>query len=170
LFADLDETIRRLLIRDVPLDPTEVDVNFEAPDREWSGRLSRPTVNCFLYDVRENHTLRVTEWDVRRNNGSAQKQKASLRIDATYQVSAWARAPEDEHHLLWRILVALFKHPLLPEDVLQGAMQNQPYQVPAMVAQPEQAPKNPADLWQVIDNRIEHLNRNQATGQKIPVD
>jgi hypothetical protein len=154
LFADLDETIRRLLIRDVPLDPTEVDVNFEAPDREWSGRLSRPTVNCFLYDVRENHTLRVTEWEVRRTNGTAQAQKRSLRIDATYQISAWARAPEDEHHLLWRILVALFKHPLLPEELLQGSMQNQPYQVPAQVAQPEQAPKNPADLWQVIDNRI----------------
>ncbi len=51
MFADLDETIRDLLIKNVPIDLTEVDISFEAPDREWSGRLSRPTVNCFLYDV-----------------------------------------------------------------------------------------------------------------------
>ena len=154
MFADLDETIRRLLIREVPLDPSEVDVNFEAPDREWSGRLSRPTVNCFLYDVRENHLLRVTEYDVRRVNGTAVKAKAPLRIDATYQISAWARAPEDEHRLLWRLLGALSRFRLLPEDVLQGALVDQPYPIPAQTAQPEQAPKNPADLWQVIDNRI----------------
>jgi len=35
-------------------------LSFEEPDREWSGRLSRPTVNCFLYDVRENHEFRRT--------------------------------------------------------------------------------------------------------------
>ena len=58
MFADLDETIRLLLIRHVPLNLSEVDVSFDAPDREWSGRLSRPTVNCFLYDVRENEDLR----------------------------------------------------------------------------------------------------------------
>jgi hypothetical protein len=154
VFADLDETIRRLLIREVPLDPSEVDVNFEAPDREWSGRLSRPTVNCFLYDVRENHLLRVTEYDVRRVNGTAVKAKAPLRIDATYQISAWARAPEDEHRLLWRLLGALSRFRILPEDVLQGALADQPYPIPAQTAQPDQAPKNPADLWQVIDNRI----------------
>ncbi|MGH2350508.1 MAG: Pvc16 family protein [Chloroflexota bacterium] len=154
MFADLDETIRRLLIRDVPLDPSEVDVNFEAPDREWSGRLSRPTINCFLYDVRENHELRETDWEVRRVNGIAARKKSPLRIDATYQLSAWARAPEDEHRLLWRVLVALAKHPLLPDDLCQGMMKGQSYPVPAQVAQPEQAPRNPADLWQVIDNRI----------------
>src|SRR5579872_2360538 len=60
MFADLDETIRQLLIHGVPLDLSEVDVSFDAPDREWSGRLSRPTVNCFLYDVRENLEMRQT--------------------------------------------------------------------------------------------------------------
>jgi hypothetical protein len=154
VFADLDETIRRLLIREVPLDSSEVDVNFEAPDREWSGRLSRPTVNCFLYDVRENHQLRVTDYDVRRVNGTAVKAKAPLRIDATYQISAWARAPEDEHRLLWRLLAALSRFRQLPEDVLQGGLTEQTYPIPTQTAQPDQAPKNPADLWQVIDNRI----------------
>src|SRR2546425_13010782 len=102
MFADLDETIRQLLIRFVPLDLTEVDVSFEAPDRDWSGRLSRPTVNCFLYDVRENLELRRTDWEVQRKNGEGTSKRLPARIDATYQITVWARAPEDEHRLLWR--------------------------------------------------------------------
>jgi hypothetical protein len=152
--ADLDETIRQLLVRRVPLDPAEVDVSFETPDREWSGRLSRPTVNCFLYDVRENHEYRATDWDVHPGPSSATIQRTPLRFDVTYQVSVWARAPEDEHRLLWRVLAVLAHHPVLPDDVAQGMVRDQPLAVQVKVAQPEQAPKNAADLWQVIDNRI----------------
>jgi hypothetical protein len=154
LLADLDESIRQLLVRAVPLDPTEVDVSFDAPDREWSGRLSRPTLNCFLYDLRENHDLRHNDWELNRANGSQQKRKPPLRIDVSYQVSAWARAAEDEHQLLWRALVALVRNPILPVEVLQGGLKDQPLPLPAKVGQPEQTPRNPADLWQALDNRI----------------
>src|ERR1700693_5390653 len=104
MFADLDETIRQLLIRDVPHDLSEVDVSFEAPDRERSGRLSRPTINCFLYDVRENLEMRATGCDQMRSNtnGPPTSRRLPARVDATYQITIWARAPEDEHHLLWR--------------------------------------------------------------------
>jgi hypothetical protein len=154
VLADLDESIRQLLIRAVPLDPTEVDVSFDAPDREWSGRLSRPTLNCFLYDLRENHDLRHNDWELNRANGSQKKRKPPLRMDVSYQVSAWARAAEDEHQLLWRVLVALMRHPILPEGVLQGGLKDQPLPLPAKIGQPEQTPRNPADLWQALDNRI----------------
>ncbi len=154
MLADLDETIRQLLIREVPLDPSEVDISFDIPDREWSGRLSRPTVNCFLYDIRENHQLRGTDWDMVAGNGHSSRRRAPLRFDATYQVSVWARAPEDEHRLLWRVLWVLARHETLPEELLQGALREQPVPILAQVAQPEQAPRNAADLWQVIDNRI----------------
>ncbi|MFQ5382433.1 MAG: Pvc16 family protein, partial [Dehalococcoidia bacterium] len=53
MFSEVDESLRSLLIADVPLDPASVDITFERPTREWSSRLSRPTVNLFLADVRE---------------------------------------------------------------------------------------------------------------------
>ena len=156
MFADLDETIRQLLIKEVPLDLSEVDVSFEAPDREWSGRLSRPTVNCFLYDVRENLDLRAVDFETMRNNGrgTATSKRVPARIDATYQITIWARAPEDEHHLLWRVLVVLFRNPILSEAFLQGSLKNQVFPTPTKVIQPNQARANPAELWQSIDNRI----------------
>jgi hypothetical protein len=154
VFADLDETIRKLLIQQAPLDEEEVDVSFDAPDREWSGRLSRPTVNCFLYDVRENLEYRDTDWAVERQNGHITMRKPPARIDATYQVTVWARAPEDEHRLLWRILAALMRHQQLPEELLYGGLAEQVVPVRAQVAQPNQSHANPADLWQALDNRI----------------
>jgi hypothetical protein len=156
LFADLDETIRQLLIKEVPLDLSEVDVSFDAPDRDWSGRLSRPTVNCFLYDIRENLDLRATDFETMRSNGkgTSTSKRVPARIDATYQITIWARAPEDEHQLLWRVLVVLFRNPILSDSVLQGGLKNQLFPTPAKVIQPQQARANPAELWQSIDNRI----------------
>jgi hypothetical protein len=154
VFADLDSTIRELLIRHVPLSTSEIDVSFDAPDREWSGRLSRPAVNCFLYDIRENLHLRETSWDVERTNGNFTKKKVPLRFDVTYQVTVWARAAEDEHRLLWRVLGALARNPQLPDDVLQGGLKEQPFPITAKAAQPEQTPRNMSEIWQAIDNRI----------------
>jgi uncharacterized protein DUF4255/carboxypeptidase family protein len=154
VLADLDETLRQLLIRDVPLDLAEVDVSFDAPDREWSGRLSRPTVNCYLYDVRENHEYRETDYELDRSNGNGVRIKGPLRIDVSYQVTVWARAADDEHRLLWRVLSALIRHPILPHDLLQGELKDQPFPIRAQGAQPELGPKNAAELWQALDNRI----------------
>jgi hypothetical protein len=156
LFADLDETLRQLLTRLVPLDPTEVELSFDTPDREWSGRLTRPAVNCFLYDVRENHKLRASGWEVRREGAgnTASRAKGPLRVNATYQVTTWARAREDEHRLLWRVLAALMRHPMLPADTLVGGLREQPFPIPTHVAQPETMPANVGDLWSALDNRI----------------
>ncbi len=155
MFADLDETIRRLLIREVPLDPSEIDVSFATPDREWSSRLTRPTVNCFLCDVRENLKLRNTERQVRRDgNNRVATARAPVRIDATYQLTTWARAPEDEHQLLWRVLAAVIRYPILPSELLQGSLKEQPLAIPTSVGHPDQMPANFADLWQALDNRI----------------
>lgn len=156
MFADLDETVRQLLIRSVPLDPAEIDISFDAPDREWSGRLSRPAVNCFLYDIRENLKLRAQAWGTSRDNANntATRHRTSIRIDASYQVTAWARVIEDEHRLFSRVLLALARHGTLPADLLQGELKNQPLPIPTSVAQPDQMPANFADFWQVLDNRI----------------
>jgi hypothetical protein len=77
-----------------------------------------------------------------------------VRINVTYNVTVWARAPEDEHRLLWRVLTALARHPVLNHDTLLGGLKDQPFPIMARVAKPEVARTNPADLWQALDNRI----------------
>jgi hypothetical protein len=156
VFADLDETVRQLLIQEVPLNLSEVDVSFDAPDREWSGRLSRPTINCFLYDVRENEEMHEAAWDLSRDttNGTVTRRQLPLWINTTYNVTVWARAPEDEHRLLWRVLRALAHYRALPGEMAQGALKDWVFPILTRVARPEQARTSAADLWQALDNRI----------------
>jgi hypothetical protein len=117
--------------------------------------LSRPAVNCFLYSVAENTDQRETGWTEPRNGPPGVRRKPPIRIDATYQITAWARAPEDEHRLLWRVLAALARHPTLPEGYAQGSLKNQPFAVTTRVARPDpKAHISPADVWQALENRI----------------
>ena len=52
--ADLDEGLRDLLRSDLRRHGFDgVEVSFDAPSREWSGKLTGPAVNLFLYDLRE---------------------------------------------------------------------------------------------------------------------
>jgi len=154
MLTDLDETLKQLLIKEMPIENNEVDIKFDLPKREWTAKLSRPTINIYIYDIRENTDLRRNEWIVERgNNGLATKRKAPVRIDLAYLVTAWTSTAEDEHRLLWRALWALFRHQELPDEVLQGSLREATVPIPASVAQPDKIP-NVADLWGVLDNEL----------------
>ena len=61
MIDDLDEALRDLLIREMPIANNEIDIAFDQPTRDWTSRLSRPTINIFLHDVRENNKLRTQQ-------------------------------------------------------------------------------------------------------------
>lgn len=154
MIDDLDESLRRLLIRELPIKNGEVQIEFDQPKREWSARLSRPTLNLFLYDLRENNTLRQPEWQIERNgDGTATKRRTPARIDLHYVITAWATEPADEHRLLARTLLALLRHATLPDEILVDSLQAQPTPIPLRVAQAEELTK-PTDLWGVLDNEL----------------
>ena len=100
MIDDLDEVLRQLLIRELPIKNGEIDIAFDQPKREWSARLSRPTLNLFLHDLNENKKLRQAQpmWEVEiGNNGQAVKRRKPVRLDLHYMITAWANEPEDEH-------------------------------------------------------------------------
>lgn len=150
----VDEVLRQLLIREIPIQNGEVDLEFDQPTREWSGRLNRPTLNLFLYDLRENPTLRKPEWQVNRNgDGSVSKQRSPARVDLSYMITAWAKEAEDEHRLLARTTMALYRHPHLPERLLPEVLGAQPVPIPVRVARHDKL-TNPAEVWSALDNEI----------------
>ncbi|RLC55156.1 MAG: DUF4255 domain-containing protein, partial [Chloroflexota bacterium] len=51
MLTDLDETLKQLLIKNIPIKNNEVDIQFDLPKRDWSAGLSRPTINLYLYDI-----------------------------------------------------------------------------------------------------------------------
>jgi hypothetical protein len=155
MLAELDNTIGAVLSHEITqIESGDVEVSFEAPDREWSGRLSRPTVNCFLYEVHENLDHRAADWQVSRHDLQATVRKGPMRFDVTYHISVWAREVDDEHQLLWSVLRALARHESLPVHLLRGNLKDQPYAPHTQLSQSSAARTNPADLWQAVDNRI----------------
>jgi len=158
MIDDLDETIRQLLVAEIPIKNGEVNVAFDQPKREWSARLSKPTINLFLYDVRENNILRQHQWE-RLPNGNgrpedlARLKRTPFRVDCIYMLTTWANDPEDEHRLLCRAMLALFRFPGLPEDRLVGAVRHPTFEIQARLAVHDRL-TNPAEVWSSLDNEL----------------
>src|SRR3954452_18547049 len=102
MLADLDETLRGLLRSELERHGFEgVDIAFDAPAREWSGQLSKPTINVFLYDLREAESLRTSEWTgMKPTGGRTSGAGPPMVMECSYAVTAWTQAVEDEHRLL----------------------------------------------------------------------
>jgi hypothetical protein len=154
MIDDLDDALRDLLIREMPIKNNEIDLSFGQPNKEWSSRLSRPTLNLYLHDIRENPTLRRDQAfaELERRPDSVVHRRPPRRIALHYLVTAWATAPEDEHRMLARALLALLRFQELPEDILPEGLQDQPSPIPLKVAQAD-ALEKPSDFWSVLDNQ-----------------
>jgi hypothetical protein len=121
--ADLDETLRTLMRRELMrhgLD--EVMIAFDAPSKDWSAALATPTINFFLYELRESKERRSTDWVQEQVNGTRRDLRPPLMLEACYAVTAWTRAVEDEHRLLSQAIAILYAWPRLPADVLAGGL------------------------------------------------
>jgi hypothetical protein len=125
LLADLDESLRTLLKRELePHGFGGVNVAFDAPARSWSSTLSAPTVNLFLYDLRESAKGRSATWVEEQDDARRRSVRPPLRLEVAYAVTAWTRSVEDEHRLLSQVLGILYAFPTLPGDLLSGALAN----------------------------------------------
>ena len=80
------------------------------PRRTGSRAATRPTVDLYLYDIREDLQRRVPAWeDVARRDGRRHARGGSRRAgsSSSYLVTAWTQRPEDEHRLLSSLLACV---------------------------------------------------------------
>jgi hypothetical protein len=156
MINQLDETIRKLVLKRGNFDTDSVTVSFDQPTGDWAAGLTRPTVNFYLYDIRENTELRSQEWVIERDEkGQVSKRLAPLRYDLSYLVTVWTQNQvEDEHAILWRVLGALAGAQTLSVEMLEPGLRTQPYPVQTRTAQPSRAIENLPDLWGVMENQL----------------
>jgi Pvc16 N-terminal domain/Carboxypeptidase regulatory-like domain len=115
VIADLDEGLRGLVRSDLRRHGFDsVEISFDAPSRDWSGKLTGPAVNLYLYDIREARDRATSTPEPR----DAFMVSPPLRLALTYAVTAWTKSVEDEHRLLSQVLAILFSRARLPGDVL----------------------------------------------------
>jgi hypothetical protein len=117
----LDESLEEFLRAVVPLPKREIDISFDAPDKDWSARVSRPTVNMYLWDVRRNVSDRSYGMEtVHDDDGRPHRRPPLPRVDCRYLVTAWTSDIRDEHSLLGATLSALLLHTEVEAKYLQG--------------------------------------------------
>ena len=145
--ADLDEALRTLLRRELERRGFEgVDISFDAPSREWAGKLTGPTVSVFLYDLREARDQADISGGENRENGRAVITTPPLRLEATYAITAWSKAVEDEHRLLSQLLSILHSYRSIPADLLDGRLA-EAGTIETMVGRPVE---EKADFWTAV--------------------
>ncbi len=116
MIHEVDEALRRLLRAALPEGSGEVV--FEAPNRDWAARRNAPTLNSYLYDIREDVARRERgAYAERGPDGVVLRRRQPPRwFRLSYLLTAWTNRPEDEHRLLSAALGALLAHELLPPD------------------------------------------------------
>lgn len=157
MIADLDETIKELIKAELPIKNGEIDISFDQPKREWSAKLTKPAISLFLYDVRENAELRQHGWQrlppPNGNGRDTAQKRMPFRVDCHYILTTWAAEPEDEHRLLTRTMMVLFRHRVFQSEMLVGQMVNQMFPVSTALARHDRL-TNPAEVWSSLDNEL----------------
>jgi hypothetical protein len=154
MIQDIDEALRTLIRREA-LPGTDVDIAFDAPTREWSARRNAPTVDLYLYDIREDLQRREVMWQAFRDAEGfvTSRQPPPRHYKLSYLVTAWTQRPEDEHRLLSAVLSCFVRHERLPEDVLTGAFEAT-VPVFATIALPPPSDRPLSDVWSALGGEL----------------
>jgi hypothetical protein len=152
---EIDESLRRLVLRDA-VNGSGVELSFEAPTKEWAARRNAPTINIYLYDIREDLDRREVEYEeIRDDNGRVtERRQPPRRYTLSYLVTVWTQRPEDEHRVLASLLACFLRSERLPPDVLTEALAGQPYAIRATVALPPPKDRALADLWSALGGEL----------------
>jgi hypothetical protein len=122
----IDVALEAWLRATVPLGATDVDVSFEAPDRDWSAKLTRPTVNVFLWDIRRSAKQERGGMDEVEHEGRLTRRAPPPRVELHYVVTAWTTDHGDERAILGGLLRTVLAHPEIPATYLPEPIQGLP--------------------------------------------
>ncbi len=154
MFDALDESIKNLLVNELPIKKNDIDIVFDQPNSDWSSRLNKPTLNLYLYSISENRQLRGAEQMSKTQlpDGNIEIRRNPVRIDLHYLVTAWSKNEMDQHHLIGLVLFALLRHPVLPDNAYTRDLGTPILPISLNVAQEDES-KNWGEFWNTLNNR-----------------
>lgn len=155
MIHDLDAGIRTLIRRDA-INGGDVEVAFDAPTKEWAAKRTAPTVNVYLFDIREDVRRRRVEPErVLDDEGVViGRRRPPRRYRLSYLITAWTQRPEDEHRLLSAVLHAFLPHEELPRDLLEGALAEEPQPVYLTIGLPPPPERSIGEIWSAMGGEL----------------
>lgn len=152
ILADLDESLKALLKGELDRHGFDnIDISFDAPSNQWSSKLSKPTVNVFLYDLKESLERRQMQMNVQKTNGRVLEARPPLLLECTYAITPWSQAVQDEHRLLSQLLAILHSYPNLPTNLPGLSSTDQRFPLEGNVGA---AKEGKANFWNLINGQF----------------
>jgi Pvc16 N-terminal domain len=147
---EVDALLRELIEGEVE-DGENIEIAFDAPDKDWAARRTQPTVDVYLYDVRRDVTR--NEYGtvvVRDDNGRITGKRPTPNwFRLAYLVTAWTQRPEDEHRLLSSLLQCFTRNDFLPVAE-EGTLADVGAPLPLGVALPPPQDRSLSDVWSAL--------------------
>jgi hypothetical protein len=152
---EIDEAIESLVKNEV-LDGSGAEVVFDAPTKDWASRRNTPTIDVYLYDIREDPSRRQVGSLRKRNDEglvvSMEEPPRFFRL--SYLVTAWTQRPEDEHRLLSAMLYAFLRHKILPEEHRSGSLRESLFPILIEVAKPPAEQRQISEVWSALGGEL----------------
>ena len=156
MIHEVDDALRALIKRDA-LNGSDVEVVFDAPTKDWAARRNAPTVDVYLYDIREDLKWRAYGTvDVKGDNGRTTARAGPPRhFKLSYLITAWTQRPEDEHRLLSALLGCFLRFEAIPRDVIgNGVLSQQTSPLRMTIAVPPPEDRALSDTWSALGGEL----------------
>lgn len=153
MFHLIDHALEQYLRTEVPLPSADVDLAFNAPAKDWSARISRPTVNLFLWDIRRAASKQRAGIEEVEIEGVKFRQPPPRVIEMRYLITAWSSEHRDEHQLLGNVARTILLNRSIPSAHLPAALEL-PDNRPVSLSLTTTTDLKPNDFWSSIDGQL----------------
>lgn len=154
MIDEIDDALRGLLT-DEALEGADVDIVFDAPTKDWAARRNAPTINAFLYDIREDMRKRTRGMINEYDDGVVIGRRLPPRFyNLSYLMTAWTQRPEDEHRLLTQMLLCLSNYEAIPPERLNGRIGALDLPVEMRISLPPPEDRSFADVWTALGGEL----------------
>lgn len=155
MIHDVDASIRALIRRDA-VNGGDVEVAFDAPTRDWAAKRTTPTVDVYLFDIREDVVRRRVELEpVLDGDGVVVgRRRPPRRYRLSYLITAWTQRAEDEHRLLAAVLGAFLPHDELPRELREGSLADEPQPVYLTIGLPPPPERSIGEIWSAMGGEL----------------
>jgi len=156
MIGQVDDALHEIVTGEA-LSGADLEVVFDAPTKDWAARRNAPTVNLYLYDIREDVRRRPAGYLEQRDPDSGAvvtRRPAPRFFKLSYLVTAWTQRPEDEHRVLDDLLRTFLKYDALPDHLVVGQLAEPREPVKVTIGLPPPEDRAFADVWSALGGEL----------------
>ncbi|MGI9824271.1 DUF4255 domain-containing protein [Agromyces sp. Marseille-Q5079] len=155
MIGEIDDAMKSL-VREAPGIGKDIEVVLDAPTKDWAARRNAPTVDLFLYDIREDLKRRETGFIEKRDESGIviSRSPAPRYFKLSYLVTAWTQRPDDEHRLLDALMRCFLRFDAIPEAFIVDTLAETGLPAWLSVSLPPPEDRAFADVWSSLGGEL----------------